>query len=686
MSYPQRIILCTAIIIIFLVSSCKTKDFPVNSHYPVNRPLLKQTAYVKLPLGSIKPTGWLRHQLIAQSHGLTGHLDEFWPDLIHSAWKGGHGETWERGPYYLDGLIPLAFLLDDERLIAKSKKWVHWIIQSSKKNGWFGPEKNSDRWPLAVGLKVLMQYYEATGDEKALNVMRKYFKYLSLSKPDWPDKEWRGVRAMENAVAGYWLYRRTGEEDILKAIQSIQQNSYNWAKYYYDFPWDSQAVADKSIPHNWKAEGLTAHVVNNAMAIKYPGLWYQQSKDEYFKKSVYEALQKYDLHHGQVGGRFSGDEHLSGRSPIQGTELCSVVEYMFSMEQLIEIIGDINFADRLEFLAYNSLPGTITPDYWAHQYDQQANQVLVTEAKRQWSTNGPTSNIYGLMPNYPCCLANMHQGWPKFVQTMWMATHDQGVAALTYGPCTVKVKVGKNSEVTIIEDTEYPFEGKIRFMIKLKEPASFPLYFRIPGWAEDVQIIVSGKTTSGVPGKMHKIQKLWHNGDIIELNIPFNLRFEQRFNHAVSILRGPLYYALRIGKDYKKIKIDTKYSKSIDYMGSVDWEIRPTTSWNYGLILNLNKLEKSIEVHTHKITRYPFADIGELIYDEKEQKYQKWPYEAPVVLDVQARKIESWVLKNNSASVLLKSPVRSKAVVETIQLVPYGCARLRISEFPLIQK
>ena len=681
----KRNFLYIVTIIVLLMTCCKTKNSMATSNYPVNRPPLKQTAYVKLTLGSIKPYGWLRDQLIAQSHGLTGHLDEFWPDLIHSAWKGGNGEAWERGPYYLDGLIPLAFLLDDERLILKAKKWVHWIIKSSKENGWFGPEKNSDRWPLAVGLKVLMQYYEATNDEQALNVIKKYFKYLARNKPDWPDKAWRGVRAMENAVTGYWLYRITGDKDILKAIQSIQQNSFNWAKYYYDFPWDSQAIADNKIPHNWKAEGLTAHVVNNAMAVKYPGLWYQQSKDEYFKKSVYEALQKYDLHHGQVGGRFSGDEHLSGKNPVQGTELCSVVEYMFSIEQLLEILGDTNFADRLEILAYNSLSGTITPDYWAHQYDQQANQVLVTKAKRQWSTNGPDSNIYGLMPNYPCCLANMHQGWPKFVQTMWMATHDKGVVALAYGPCTVKVKVGTHKEVTIIEDTKYPFDGRIHFTIKTREATFFPIYLRIPGWAKNVQIIVSGKTESCTPGKMHKVQKLWNDGDIIELNIPFYLRLEQRFNHAVSILRGPLYYALRIGKDYKKVKIDTKYSKSIDYMGSVDWEIRPTTSWNYGLILNPDKLDQSIKVHIHKITQYPFADIGELIYDRKKQKYQKWLYEAPIVLDVKGRKIEKWTLKNDSADVPPISPVKSKSAVETIQLVPYGCTRLRISEFPFIQ-
>jgi DUF1680 family protein len=101
---------------------------------------------------------------------------------------------------------------------------------------------------------------------------------------------------------------------------------------------------------------------------------------------------------------------------------------MFSLEELYAIFGDNRLADRLELLTYNALPATTSPDMWAHQYDQQSNQVLVSGVKRDWSTNGDYSNMYGLMPNFACCLANMHQGWPKFVESMWMATNDNGLA------------------------------------------------------------------------------------------------------------------------------------------------------------------------------------------------------------------------------------------------------------------
>jgi hypothetical protein len=530
-----------------------------------------------------------------------------------------------------------------------------------------------------------LQYHEATNDPRALDLIQNYFRYLGENPPDWPDDTWRGVRAMEHAVTGYWLYRRTGDPEVLKVIQTIFENSFNWTKYFVEFPWDSSAVAEKRIPLNWKADGLTAHVVNVAMATKYPGIWYQQGKDEKYRQAVYQGLANLDLHHGQVGGRFSGDEHLSGKRPTQGTELCAVVEFMFSLENLIEILGDPQLADRLELLAYNSLPGTMTPDCWAHQYDQQANQVLVSDAPREWSTNGNTSNVYGLMPNYPCCLANLHQGWPKLVQTMWMATHDQGLAAIVYGPCEVRATVGKNVDVRITEETDYPFDDAIKFTIELPAATKFPLHFRIPQWAEQAHLIVKEKTIPAEAGKFIKIEEKWQPGEVIQLVLPARIQTEMRFHNSVAIRRGPLYYALRIGKAYQKIRLESKNITSIDYMGSVDWAIEPTTPWNYDLLIDQNDLQKSIRVEKHAISRYPFSDAGEMIYIAESGEYAVWPESAPIILKIKGQQIPEWGIRNNSADDPPVHPVISLQPVEELQLVPYGCTRLRISEFPTLK-
>lgn len=620
-----------------------------------NEPVkLDQSHFVALPLGAVKPTGWLKDQLTVQANGLTGHLDEFWPDLLNSRWKGSKdGEGWERGPYYLDGLVPLAYLLDDARLKAKAQVYLDWILASGRDNGWFGA--SNDRWPLAVAMKVLTQYHEATGDPRVIPLLTKYFAFLKTAPPDWPHNDWRGVRAMENVVTAYWLYQRTKDPALLEVAESIHRTSFDWSGYFLDFPYTTEA-AKKGYEI-----GHPTHVVNIAMGIKGPGLWFRQSADERDKQAVYQGIRSLDEHHGQVGGRFSGDEHISGRRPTQGTELCAVVEYMYSLEKLIEVLGDPVLADRLELLAYNAQPGAWTPDCWAHQYDQQANQVLVSKAKRDWRTNDDTANLYGLEPHFGCCTANMHQGWPKFVSHLWMATHDQGLAAVAYGPCTVTAKVADGVAATIEQQTDYPFDGKIKLTVTVSRPTEFPLHLRIPVWAAGATVSVGSETFPNQSGTFAVVKRTWRSGDVVELNLPLSLRTETRYNNAVSIFRGPLVFSLKIGEQYRQLK------SHHPTLPTADWEISPTTPWNYGLLLDRAAPQQAIAVTTRKPGRIPWLQA-----------------DAPVVLKVKGRLIPSWQLVRNSAGETPTSPVASDQPDTVLELIPYGSTRLRITEFPVI--
>ena len=174
-----------------------------------------------LPLGAVRPRGWLFEQLRLQAAGLTGHLDEIWPDTgPDSAWLGGGGEDWERGPYYCDGLVPLAYLLNDPVLIAKARHWMEQVLTSQGPDGQFGPATNDDWWPRMVMLKALAQYHEATGDPRVLPFMTRYFEYQRAHLPARPLRDWGQARGAENVLAVLWLYERAPAPFLLELADS----------------------------------------------------------------------------------------------------------------------------------------------------------------------------------------------------------------------------------------------------------------------------------------------------------------------------------------------------------------------------------------------------------------------------------------------------------------------------------
>jgi beta-L-arabinofuranosidase (glycosyl hydrolase family 127)/glycosyl hydrolase family 127 (putative beta-L-arabinofuranosidase) len=624
-----------------------------------NRAPLAPNAFNLLPLTVVKPKGWLRRQLEIQAAGLGGHLDEFWPDLgPESAWLGGTGEGWERGPYFLDGLLPLAYLLDDPKLKAKAQRWIDWTLNNQRTDGAIGPPKNTDWWPNMIMLKVLTQYHEATGDPRVLSFMTRYFAYQASKMSEVPLKEWAIYRWQDEVLSVLWLYNRTGDAKLLDLARRLHEHGFDWRGQFANFRYtDKVTNADAK---------LNTHVVNNAMALKASAIWSLVSRSAADRGAARHQLETMDRYHLLPGGVHSGDEHYAGRSPSQGTELCAVVEGMFSVEHLLAVLGEPALGDRLEKMAYNALPGAFDGNMWAHQYDQQPNQVLCSLRPRQWTTNGPESNLFGLEPHFGCCTANFHQGWPKLVSSLWMATPGGGLVAAAYAPSEVRTTVPGGVDVTVAEDTDYPFREIVRLTLTPTREVTFPLLLRIPAWAAGAELTVNGAAQPGVrPGTFHRVQRTWKPGDRVQLRLPMRVRASRWFNESTALERGPLVFSLKIGEDWRQI---TQGMKNPARPPAKDWEVHPTTPWNYGLAIGDEGEPPGIEVEERPIGSAPFSPAG-----------------APVELRVKGRRLSEWVVVEGSAAAPPRSPAASSAPLETLTLIPYGSAKLRITAFPRVR-
>lgn len=612
--------------------------------------------FTGLPLGAVRATGWLAEQLALQASGLTGALEEQWADVgLGSAWLGGAGEDWERGPYYLDGLVPLAHLTRDAELLAKSSRWIEAIIASADADGQFGPRSNDDWWPRMVALKALTQHHDATGDPRVLDVMTSYFRFHLAHATDRPLRDWGRVRGADELLSIAWLHERTGDASLLELAGVLTDQTADWGGWL-------QTPA-RGITRTW--DHMT-HVVNVAMGLKTPAARALFEGEGRHLALTDEGWANLLREHGQVHGMFSGDEWLAGTAPERGVELCAVVEAMFSFEHIVRIFGTARHGDILERLAYNLLPATITADMRAHQYHQQANQVLCTVEQRDWTQAGIDCTIFGLEPNFGCCTANLHQGWPKLVRSMWMSTpEDDGLAAVAWGPCTVEHEVA-GRPVRLDVTTDYPFDETISIRVSTSEPVSMPIRLRIPGWCSGPRVTVGAESVTTAPvDSWLTLSRTWQDGDVIELRLPMDVTAIRRPSGGVGVSLGPLVLAYAPGEIWERLPGSPGFG---------DWEVRPRHSWNMALAIDPDRSSDQARVERLGVASPPFGlRTGSPPFGIDGVALKVW---------VPGRRAEAWHMVNGSAPL----PAGSLPATEferPLPLVPYGNARIRIAEFPI---
>ena len=633
--------------------------FAAGAPLPSRAPLAPQP-FRQLPSGAIRPAGWLRRQLEIQASGLGGHLDETWADVgPNSGWLGGTGESWERGPYFLDGLLPLAWQLDSAVLKAKAQKFIDWTLDHPWPNGMFGPRSNDDWWPRMVMLKALTQYHELTGDARVMPLMTNYFVYQLGALPQRPLRDWGRSRWQDELLSVLWLYDRTGDARLLQLANLLHRQGFDWQGMFADFRFkekvDVAALEAKGGDAVFMKDlGQRVHGVNIGMSIKSSPVWSLVSGSAQDREAVHHQLAMLDTYHGMPNGMFSADEHLAGRNPSQGTELCTVVETMFSLEVALAITGDPALADRLETIAYNALPGTFTDDMWAHQYDQESNQVECSLHRRPWTSNGPEANLFGLEPHFGCCTANFHQGWPKLTASLWMATADGGMAAMVYAPCTVQTVV-QGVPLRIEQNTDYPFRSHVEIVLHPARATTFALRLRIPGWATASTLTVNGHAqATAQAGRFVTLHREWQPGDTIALTFASKPTTVPGFNDSVSVRDGALVFALPIAESWIKWR-----QRGL----TADWQVYPASRWNMGL-----PEDASFHRTEHPVGAVPFSR-----------------HQPPVTLSVEGRAVASWKAEEGAADPVPRRPQADATdKPELLTLLPYAAPKLRITAFPLL--
>ena len=629
---------------------------------PESQSQLYEPAFRPLPLGSIRPHGWLARQLRIQADGLSGYLDEFWPDVSDSKWFGGDAEGWERAPYWLDGVIPLAWAVNDEALKSKATAYVEKIIAGQRPDGWYGPYPDDasvtryDLWAILLANKVMVQYHEATGDDRALQATEASLRALSAGIQRTPLYDWGKYRWFEGLIPTFYLYERTGEPWLLELARHLREQGFDYTEFFRG--------EDVMLPTPRRGLWTWAkHVVNTGMMMKAAALAWRFEGQDSQRDEAARMLTILDRFHGQINGMFTGDECLAGKNPVQGTELCAVVEFLYSLEMAASILGDAALCDRLERVAFNALPATFTPDMWAHQYVQQVNQVQCTfNPDHMWTTNGPESNFYGLEPNYGCCTANMHQGWPKFATHLWMRTPDEGLAAIAYAPSEAHFS-SRGTQVTVSLDTDYPFRESLELTVAVESNVSFPLLLRVPDWAEGAQLSVEGNAGERElsSGSFHRLAREWRGTTRVSLRLPMRPHVTVRYNEAVAVERGPLVYSLDIDEDWTWINTDVPGRE----LPHGDFEVRPASPWNYGLRLPDEDPESVIRFEEQPVGERPFSPEG-----------------AGVKATVPGQRLPTWGLEHGWAGEIRPGVHESSEPVEELTLIPYGCTNIRVTEFP----
>jgi hypothetical protein len=631
--------------------------------------------FIALPPGAVRPTGWLGDWARDAAAGITGHLDER-AEVFKHGYKGygfkalgvkadGTGWPLEQCAYWLDGLVRLAYILDDPQLIAKARarldpvvdgvnrggeSFVYWQprsilnVEMDKANGQF------NNWAHSHMGRALVAYYQATGERRILDALVKAYR-------DYPLPEFSPVfypvNGMVNLDPMLDTYMMSGDEKVLaNALASIQRPGF------------------QKIVGQWNSGDIVhGHTVIFYENIRVPALMYPWTGNRRLLDATLATIRWSDERHRLPIGLVSGEEYLAGIGSTRNVETCNVTAGPWTFGALLRITGERGWADRMERAFFNAGPAPIARDFQTMSYYQSPNRLsLSLPCDRPGCPGNALGDSYRFTEiGHPvlCCVGNCNRIVPNYIMAMWMATPDRGVAATLYGPCRLRAQVADGVPVEIESETSYPFEEEIRLTVKPAKKTEFPLYLRIPAWCSKPALAVNGHSVALKKDSkgFAKLHRSWTNGDRVTLRLPMR----------VEVVKGR-------ETPFPQDKYFTK--RSLSKLTEVN---NPFTSVNYGPLLFALPIADETPDEPRKDAAFNYAlDTAAAARAAKLVRqplpaHWSWQLDAPLKLRLPARRFD-W--QPTELQPLPPAPVKDAKPV-TITLVPYGCTKFRVSMFPV---
>jgi len=619
----------------------------------------------ELPVGAVQPRGWLQQWLLRQARGLTGHpenLDYPYDTCMFAglipppAIKNPYWKSWwpyEQSAYFTDATTRLSRLIDDPAISRRRDAAMAYILAHSTGTNLGG---SAACWPNAVVGRALMAEFSATADPRIASVLQ---NWLLTSA----DAIASGGRNGVNCEEAFFLYGLTADQRLLDLCSQV----------YDGYLSDTNSFCTKE---KIQGNGLFhEHGVTAAEELKCLPLMYSYTGDPAALQLAQRAYQKVLDNDLMADGGVVSSEHLDKPAFYSVHESCDISDWSWSLGYLFMATGDARLADLIERTTFNALPGAVTKDFKQLQYFSAVNQTVIANTNNHTSSHWATRMTYRAAHDTECCAGNINRAMPNYVIRMWMRAADGGLAAVYYGPSEVTTPVnGQN--VTLTEQTDYPFRNEISFKVKTAKPVAFNLQLRIPAWCDHADIRVNGSTldSNPDPGTFAAINREFHDGDVVKLKLSMPVKIEDWFkNQGVVVTRGPLVYSLKIDEQRVEHTSDPDNIKPLlsghDIRGFPEVEFSAGSDWRYGFPAGLADDLKHIKVVESPMTDNPFIEA-----------------QTPVRLELPLCHLTNWAPGQSEPAGL---PSSKQQLVSgrpaKMTLVPYGSTHLRLTTLPLVQ-